>query len=318
MRGRIARAVASAIREARGRRRALAANIEAGGRAGARAAVEAQAAGDREIGARKAQGRRARRARALEEAPSQCGWRTSSQRTCSSTRCAAATRRGRACGSICSTCRRKLRPAQGALGPGREDAFQLVGLRDLELVVAAFLRWFVRAASAGTWRRGESDCPADGRTSLRKTARAQRLHERSLPPLQRLWPPRHATRLRRRSAQSRHGWVACRILAQRREPLHELLAHRHAEGRGDTNVLQTPASSRGRGGASRRRPCRSCAAKAATTPIGGARVLHLDHRALARLVREAGGLGDDAVEARASKCSSHCWARSRSRVTGVT
>ncbi len=37
-------------------------------------------------------------------------------------------------------------------------------------------------------------------------------------------------------------------------------------------------------------------AKAGDDAVGGARELHLDHRALPRLISEAGGLGDDAVE----------------------
>src|SRR5262249_57164239 len=37
-------------------------------------------------------------------------------------------------------------------------------------------------------------------------------------------------------------------------------------------------------------------AEARDDAVGGARVLHLDHGALARLVGEAGRLGDDAVE----------------------
>src|SRR5919197_2691977 len=115
---------------------------EAGGGAGARAAVEAQASGDRDR-AGEAQGRRARRIRAVAQAPSR-----------SARAPAAGGRAGRfdarPLHDVDARARQSAARAgeaaagSGAVGSGREDALELVRLRDLELVVSTIFRRLVR------------------------------------------------------------------------------------------------------------------------------------------------------------------------------
>ena len=62
--------------------------------------------------------------------------------------------------------------------------------RDFELIVAAVRAAACRDASAGRSRRGGSGRPAGGRTSTSQTRSIRSgSHDRSLPALQRLWPP---------------------------------------------------------------------------------------------------------------------------------
>src|SRR5205085_5628093 len=92
-----------------------------------------------------------------------------------------------------------------------------------------------------------------------------------------------------------------RSLAQRRELLHELLAHDVAERRGDADVMERAVviveAEQER--ADHRARAVLVPAKARDDAVGRARVLDLDHRALARLVRRVEPLGHDAVEPRA-------------------
>ena len=96
------------------------------------------------------------------------------------------------------------------------------------------------------------------------------------------------------------GVLLQRVLAQRLELPHELLAHGHRERRGHADVLQLAAviveAEEQR--ADRVLTC-LVPAEASHDAVGGARVLDLDHRALTGLVRELGRLRDDAVQPRA-------------------
>ncbi len=91
-----------------------------------------------------------------------------------------------------------------------------------------------------------------------------------------------------------------RAVAQRRQFSNELLPPRHRERRGDAHVLKAAAIVIE---AEQQRPDpvlpALVPAEAGHHAIGRARVLDLEHRALARLVGAVSGLRDDAVEARA-------------------
>src|SRR5688500_20247730 len=91
--------------------------------------------------------------------------------------------------------------------------------------------------------------------------------------------------------------VLDRVLAQRRELVYQRLSRRHAEGCADPYVLQyaalvvEPEEER-----ADRVLAALVPAEARHRALGGTRVLHLDHRALAGEVRARLGLRDDAVE----------------------
>src|SRR5207247_4627979 len=94
------------------------------------------------------------------------------------------------------------------------------------------------------------------------------------------------------------GMTVARAISQRLQQLGELRAHLLLERRGDADVMQhalavvEPEQQR----ADELVLAALVPAKAADHAVGGARVLDLQHRALARRVRERLGLGDHAVE----------------------
>ena len=146
---------------------------------------------------------------------------------------------------------------------GAEDLRELVRRRDLELIVAAVAPAACRAASAGRSPRGgtRSPCMWSYFTSQTRSIRSGS-HDRSLPALQRLWPPGiRVVSPPPASAHSRHGCSSSAPLAQRRELRRELPARRHRERRGHADVMQPPLRRRrARAAASRRaRPSRPCA-----------------------------------------------------------
>ena len=130
---------------------------------------------------------------------------------------------------------------------------------------------------------------------------------------------RHARRVVGGAGPVAPGMVLQRVLAQRRQFVSQLPAHRHREGRGDADVLQHAGvvvqaqQQRAHGILAVAVP-----AKARHHAIGGARVLDLEHRALAGLVGRVLGLGDHAVQARRPRSAAASRApRARSRVIGV-
>ena len=304
------RAVAAALREA-GRRAAARRSRRSAGRAGTPQPLI-------EIG--RARDRRRRRSpassagrRAIRTPP-----RTSSRPTCSSIACAAASPPGRASASTWSTCPQALRPRAGAArsrrrrpndwgatsagraAPAAEDLRELVRRRDLELIVAAVARAACRGASAGRPPRGGSGRPACGRTSPRTRARraaapttgpcrrssgsARRACACEPSPGRR---PRRATG-GRRARPSRSGASSAA----------SCFADRHRERRRHADVVQRAVvvveAEQQR--ADQLAGAVLVPAEAGDDAVGGAHVLDLQHRALARLVRAARRLGDHAVE----------------------
>ena len=108
----------------------------------------------------------------------------------------------------------------------------------------------------------------------------------------------HAVDLGRRLGPLAPRMALERVHAQRRQLLGQLLAHRHRERRRHADVLQAAAVVVE---AEQQRADLVVAAlvpaEAGDDAVGGARVLDLDHRALARLVGGVDRLGDHAVEA---------------------
>ena len=131
-----------------------------------------------EIGTRAAEGRRARGSRTLEGAASGGGAAPRSRPTCSSMRCADASGPGRGSASISSTSPTSSRPRSGrrsirtSTDGCTEDLLELVGSRDLELIVAAVARLLVRPPAQEDRARDGSGRPACGRTSPRTRARS--------------------------------------------------------------------------------------------------------------------------------------------------
>ena len=130
--------------------------------------------------------------------------------------------------------------ASGAAGSGREDLLELVGLRDLELVVAAILGGLSgrHRRKSAAWRK-RSPCMWSYFTSHTRSAAAAPTTDPC---------PRSSGSARRHAARFGGGarpfsprMVLHRVLAQRRKLLNKLLAHRHGEGGGDADVLQHAA-----------------------------------------------------------------------------
>ena len=172
---------------------------------------------------------------------------------CWSTRCAADRRRGHASVSTCSMCPsrsgRKHRSCRRSRIPGRtltpsewhRRPGKLKSRSDLELIVAAVSGGLsARQRRNVAACRNRSPCMWSYFTSHTRSMRSGS-HDRSLPALQRLWPPGmrcHRRALRRLRPSSRQGCDVERVLPQRLELLNELLALRHREGRGDADVMQ--------------------------------------------------------------------------------
>ena len=156
-------------------------------------------------------------------------------------------------------------------------------------------------------------------------------HDRSLPALQRLVAPG----MRCAAAPAgmafgrgvllgpvAPGMVGEGVAAQRRQLLRQVAPRRHRERRRHADVMehagvvveaeQERADRLGAAFLAALVP-----AKAGDDAVGRARVLDLQHRPLARLVRRVERLGDDAVEAGALEFAQPAAATAPSRVTGV-
>src|SRR5207244_1631897 len=181
--------------------------------------------------------------------------------------------------------------ASGAPRPRREDLVELVGARDLELIVTAVGGPLVRPPAQE--RRGVSKAIALQVVvlDLAHPFDPQRLPREILTGAPAALPPGHAAALRVCLRPFPPRMLVERVLAQRRELVHELFAHRHRERRGHADVLQPAAAVVE---AQEERPDRVLAGLVPTESryhaFRGARVLDLDHRALAGLVDEPGRL----------------------------
>src|SRR5581483_4997776 len=297
------------VRRARPRRCAVAAALPpAARRAGARTAVaetHVEEAGDRS-GAREEEERRARRARAVEGAASDGGEppprvrrpRRRHARTIhhvdANPRQPGARAGGAAAGAGTDRRRRRLRSA--------EDARQLVGRRHLELIVAALARRFVRTPAQKHRRVAEAIALHVVVLHLGDALDAQRFPRQVLARAPSTLPARHA--LTAMCVELRPLFprmIVERMRAERLELLRELAPPRHRERRGDADVVQPPAvvvQPEQQRSDELVLP-RLVPAKTRDDAIRRARVLDLEHRALARLVYTVFRLRHDAVEARA-------------------
>ena len=183
--------------------------------------------------------------------------------------------------------------------PRLKNLRQLVRRRDFELVVAALARSACPGASAGSGGVAEAVALQVVVLHLADALDAQRLPRQVLA--------RAPAALRRRAcasiprsapAQSRHGWSSSAFLRSGASSCTSCLRVAIVNEDVTPTCCSTPASSY--------RPSSSeptasvpalVPAEAGDDAIGGARVLDLDHRALARLVARPTRLGDDAVEA---------------------
>ena len=189
-------------------------------------------------------------------------------------------------------------------GQAAEQVGQQRRRRLLELVVAAVRRRPIRSASGGRWPRGGIGRPGGGRRPPRTRARAA--------PAPTTGPCRGSSATWRRAAggparrrrprpcaHSRHGWSCMPAAAVGLQELDQLGALGHREGRGHPDVLELPVGvpqAEEQRADQRARPV-LVPAEAGDHAVGGAGVLDLRHRPLARLVRAVGALGDHAVEA---------------------
>ena len=186
-----------------------------------------------------------------------------------------------------------------------ENGGKLVSRSDLELIVAAVRPAPCPHASAGTSPHGGSDRPACGRTSLRRRARCAAAPTTDLCPRSIgsarpacaaavFVPPERP----REGGPFTPGMRRQRVLPQRLQLLHQLLAPRHRERRGHADVMQralvVEQAEQQRADDVRRL---LVPAKSAHHAIGGSRVLDLEHRPLAGLIRRLFRLGNHPVEA---------------------
>src|SRR5688500_18168146 len=230
-----------------------------------------------------------------------------SPRTYSSTQCAEGRRRGPGCGSTCSTCRlrsgrlksiwnrRSRRSAAGAARP--ENLLELVRRRNFELVVSAFVRRLVGPPPQK--RRGVPEPIALQVVVLHfaDPLDAERLPRQILAGAPAALPARHPL-----SGSLRLGPLAPRmrlqrVLPQRLQLFDERLACSHRERGSHADVVQ-PAFV-----VVETQEQRADGVRAALVPsetgddaVGGARVLYLEHRALAGHVRLIVRLCNDTIE----------------------
>ena len=205
----------------------------------------------------------------------------------------------------------------GASRPRREDALELVGPGHLELVVAAIAAAACPAASAGRSRRGGSGRPACGRTSPRTRARCAAAPRKG--------PCRRSSGSARRAcgwirppapAQSRQGWSSMAFLRSGSSSFTSCLRIAMVNDEVTPDVLQhalvvvQPEEQRAHGVLAALVP-----AEAGDHAFGGARMLHLDHRALAGQVGARLGLGDHAVQPRAFEAREPVAAQRRGRAS---
>src|SRR2546425_467163 len=192
--------------------------------------------------------------------------------------------------------------AGAARGAGAEDPLELVGGRDLQLIVAAVLRSLV--GSPAHELRGMPEARplhvavrdlADALGPKRLPAQVLAAVPAAARPGQAL-PRRVRFRLRLRPVAP--GMAFQRVSPQRRPLGDELLAHDVGERRGDADVVQcaTVVVEAQQERADHRPHAVLVPAEAGDHAVGCARVLDLDHRALARAVRRIQTLGHHTVE----------------------
>src|SRR5262245_54579330 len=166
---------------------------------------------------------------------------------CSWIRCAAGRQRGTVFGSTSNTFRKSSGPRPARRGPPArlparpEDLLQLVSRSDFELIVAAVAGFLVGAPALKD--RSVSEAIAFHVIVLHfaDALDAQRFPRQVFSRAPTALPARHAGPFRLGARPCAPGMVLQPVLAERRELLHELLAHRHGECRRDAHVLQHPA-----------------------------------------------------------------------------
>ena len=216
--------------------------------------------------------------------------------------------------------RRRLGERQRGRRGRAEDLLELVRRRDLELIVAAVARRLVGPPAQKDRRVAEAIALQVVVLHLADALDAQRLPRQILARAPAALPARHARRLAPpASAHSRHGMAverAARAAARARcasslrvaivndevTPTwcSPLLVVEPEQQRADQHVL-----------------ARLVPAEAGDDAVGGARVLDLEHRALARLIGASAGLAMTPSSPAPSKRASHSAATPRSRVIGV-
>ena len=206
--------------------------------------------------------------------------------------------------------RSRLRPvATRVARPSRHEPrapktrLELVGRRDLELVVAAILRPLVGPPAHEL--RGVPEarpCMWSYDDLARRARGAAAPSDRSLPRFHRLAAPGRRCPFAAASscacAQPRHGWPSSAFSRSGASSSTSSLAHRGGERRGDADVVERalvvvePEQER----ADHRSGAVLVPAKAGDDAVGRARVLDLDHRALAGRYGDVEALRHDAVE----------------------
>jgi hypothetical protein len=181
--------------------------------------------------------------------------------------------------------------------PAPEHAFQFEWRRDLQLVVAAFCR-------AAVWAPAQEGGGVPEAIALQVVVLhfadpfdAERLPRQVFPALQRLWPP--GIRLMASALAVARPSTGARPAPSRaaRQFVGELAPAGHRERRRDADVMERPLLVVE---AEQQRPDEIASGLVPSKPgddaVGRALVLDLEHRALARLIRQRVGLGDDTVE----------------------
>ena len=191
----------------------------------------------------------------------------------------------------------------GARVARAEDALQLVGGRDLQLIVAAVLAAACRGASARTARRDGSESPACGRTRPRTRARAAAAPSSGPCRGSSGWSRRAAAGPSRlasscASAQSRQGWSSSAFSRSGASSSTSCLRTAFVNAAVTPTWCSVPVvvvEAEQERADHRARPV-LVPAEAGDDAVGRARVLDLDHRALAGAVRRVETLGHHAVE----------------------
>src|SRR5688572_9324210 len=122
-----------------------------------------------------------------------------------------------------------LAPGSGAFGSRRENALELVRPGDFELVVTAIARLLVRPPVQEDPRVPEAIALHVVVLHLAHTLDAQRFPGKVLARAPAALRARHAAGFGGGAGPIAPGMGVHRILAQRLQLLHELLAHRHRE-----------------------------------------------------------------------------------------
>src|SRR6185369_4773276 len=160
---------------------------------------------------------------------------------------------------------------------------ELVSGRDFELIVTAVCGIFVRPPALKHRRVAEAVALHVVVLHLADALDLQRFPRQILARTPAALPAGHAARFGFGAGPRAPRVIDDRVLAERRELFHQLLAHRHRERRGYADVLQHAAVVIE---AEQQRPDSVLAAlvpaESRDHAIGGANVLDLEHRALPR------------------------------------